>query len=68
MWQMTIDELITSAFEPNGKYNRLNGITDWFCPICGMVVGIHSNGQTHEEGWLFKRDTCKNGHRIEWPE
>lgn len=68
MWQMTIDELTTAAFEPNGKYNRFNGITDWFCPICGMVVGIHSNGQTHEEGWLYKRDTCKNGHRIEWPE
>lgn len=68
MWQMTIDELTTAAFEPLGKYNRFNGITDWFCPICGMVVGIHSNGQTHEEGWLFKRDTCKNGHRVEWPE
>lgn len=68
MWQMTWDELLTAAFEPNCKYNRLKGITDWFCPICGMVVGIHSNGQTHEEGWLYKRDTCKNGHRIEWPE
>lgn len=68
MWQMTLDELITEAFKPNGKYNRLTGLMDWFCPMCGEVVGIWSNGSVHEEGWLFRRDKCKNGHRIDWDE
>lgn len=65
---MTLDELTTEAFEPNGKYNRLTGITDWMCPLCGNVVGIHSNGSVHEEGWLYKCDQCKNGHMIRWNE
>ena len=66
MWQMTLDELEQASFKPNGKYNRLNGIMDWFCPVCGEVVGIYSTGQTHEEGWLYNRDTCRNGHGIDW--
>ena len=66
MWQMTWEELTTSSFKPNGKYNRFNGIMDWFCPVCGCVVGIESTGLTHEKGWFYKRDKCKNGHSIEW--
>ena len=66
MWQITIDELVEEAFKPNGKLNWRNGIEDWFCPLCGELVGIYSNGSTHEEGWLYKRDKCKNGHNIDW--
>lgn len=66
MWQMTWDELTAESFKPNGKYNRFNGIMDWFCPVCGLVVGIESTGMTHEKGWLYKRDKCKNGHIVDW--
>lgn len=66
MWQMTLDELTVEAFAPNGRYNRFTGITDWFCPLCGEVVGMYSNGQVHEEGWLYKRDKCRNGHIVDW--
>ena len=66
MWQMTLDELTAESFKPNGKYNRFNGIMDWFCPVCGLVVGIESTGMTHEKGWLYKRDKCKNGHIVDW--
>lgn len=66
MWQMTWDEILTDESEPYGKTNRLNGITDWFCPVCKYVVGIYSDGSVHNEGWLFKQSTCKNGHRIKW--
>lgn len=64
MWQMTLDELTTEAFEPNGQYNRLTGLMTWICPLCGQPVGIHSDGSIHEEGWLYKREECKNGHKI----
>ena len=66
MWQITLDELMKASFPPNGKLNWHNGTQDWFCPVCGAVVGIYSNGQTHEEGWLYKRDKCKNGHVVDW--
>ena len=66
VWQITLDEISEEAFKPNGKLNWRNGMTDWFCPLCGECVGIHSNGQVHEEGWLYKRDECKNGHKIDW--
>lgn len=66
MWQMTLDELTVEAFAPNGRYNRFTGITDWFCPLCGDCVGMYSNGQVHEEGWLYKRDKCRNGHAVDW--
>ena len=54
------------AFKPNAKLNWRNGMTDWCCPLCGECVGIHSNGQVHEVGWLYKRDECKNGHKVDW--
>ena len=66
MWQMTMLELISDSYKPEVKYNWANGLSDWFCPVCGQCVGIYSNGQTHNEGWLYKRDECKNGHRIGW--
>lgn len=66
MWQMTWDELDAEAFKPNDVYNRVNGLIDWFCPVCGQVVGIESTGTVHEKGWLYKRDKCKNGHIIDW--
>ena len=66
MWHITLNELINSSFQPNGKYNRHNGIMDWFCPVCGQVVGIESTGTVHEAGWMYRRDCCQNGHKIDW--
>lgn len=67
VWQMTWDELEAESFKPNnGKLNWRNGIMDWFCPICGEVVGIESDGSVHDKGFMFKRDECRNGHRIDW--
>lgn len=66
VWQITLDEITEEAFKPNGSYNWRNGITDWLCPLCGGIVGIHSNGKVHEEGWLYKKDECKYGHKVDW--
>ena len=66
MWQITLAELTADAAEPIAKHNRLNGVTDWFCPFCNLVVGIESDGSVHDKGWLYKRDECKNGHPIKW--
>lgn len=66
MWQIRLDEIIGEPVLPNGKYNWRNGITDWFCPLCGQVVGIESDGTVHEKGWIYKRDECKNGHTVKW--
>ncbi len=65
-WQMTLQELTEDNYRPTARENPANGVTDWFCPICGMVVGIHSNGTVHDAGWLFQRDVCRNGHAVDW--
>ena len=68
MWQMTIDELISEAFAPEGSRNWRSGMTDYFCPLCGGCVGMYSDGSVHQEGWMMIRDACRNGHRIDWTE
>ena len=68
MWQIRLDELDEGPVPPTGKYNRLTGITDWFCPLCGMVVGIESDGSVHDKGMIWMRARCKNGHAIKWEE
>lgn len=66
MWQMTLEELTTSSFKPNGKYNRFNGIMDWFCPVCGEHVGMTNDQSVHKERLEYRRSKCRNGHVIDW--
>lgn len=63
---MTWDELLYDSFRPEGEMNRINGLTNYKCPVCGSFVGIHSSGKLIDEGWQAKRDVCKNGHRVNW--
>lgn len=30
------------------------------------AVGIFGPKGFHEEGWIYKRDKCKNGHVVDW--
>ena len=66
MWQIRLDELDNEAFLPNGKLNWHNGIFTWFCPLCGQVVGMESDGSVHEKEVFFRKDACPNGHSVDW--
>lgn len=68
MWQMTLDELGVESFKPVSKYQPYNGLTHWFCPVCGEHVGITNDHSVHKERCEFKRSKCKNGHTISWEE
>ena len=65
-WQMRLEELEGKSFVPAPKTNPRNGMTDWFCSVCGNCVGIYSNGRVHDEGWMYKRKACINGHEVDW--
>ena len=66
MWQITLDEIMNTAFAPNGNYEWRKGIWTYFCPLCGSAVGMFSDGTVHAEGCLLKRDKCPNGHIVDW--
>lgn len=61
MWQMTLEELIADSFKPVRQPIHL-GSWSYDCPICGASVGI----RTATEGFIYKRDICKNGHVVDW--
>lgn len=61
MWQMTWDELMTDSFKPIRKLIHI-GSWGYECPVCGQVVGLYRT----DEGWLIKRDACRNGHKVKW--
>ena len=44
MWQITLDEIMNTAFVPNGNYEWRKGIWTYFCPLCGSAVGMFSDG------------------------
>lgn len=61
MWQITWDEYGKDAFRPVRKPMHI-GSWSYECPLCGMPVGIYRI----DEGMIYKRDQCKNGHKIDW--
>lgn len=61
MWQMTLEELTADEFTPIRKPMHL-GAWGYECPICGLPVGIYRS----DDGMVFQRDQCSNGHRIKW--
>lgn len=67
-WQITIDELLEPSRKPKTYFTPMPGCTGYCCGICREAVGLYSNGTTHDEGWLYKRETCRNGHEIDWSE
>lgn len=70
MWQMTWDELDQESFKPVSKGQQYswhhNGLTHWFCPVCGEHVGITNDQSVHKERLEYKRNKCRNGHKIDW--
>lgn len=53
--------------EQGDTLNSPSGTFHYSCGICGEPVGIHSGNCKHiADGWLYKRDCCKNGHAVDW--
>lgn len=65
MWQMTWDEYGKDDVKPIEQRN-LSGSIYYKCGVCGSPVGIFGPKEFHEEGWLYKRDKCENGHVVDW--
>ena len=61
MWQMTWNELLADSFEPVKEFMHI-GSWAYTCPVCGLPVGIYRT----DEGFILKRDECKNHHKIKW--
>ena len=66
MWQITLYELDKDKVKPKRGYNSPSGTFHFVCGICGEVVGIHADKCPHLEGWILRRDCCKNGHAVDW--
>ena len=67
MWQITLYELNEDKVKPKKAYNSPSGTFHYSCGICEEPVGIHSGNCRHiTDGWLYKRDCCKNGHAVDW--
>ena len=60
-YQMTFDELLNDSFRPIMEPIH-QGSWGYICPVCKCTVGI----RRVQEGFVYKRDVCKNGHRMEW--
>lgn len=60
-WQMTWKEYECDSFVPVRKPMHL-GAWEFDCPICNAPVGIYRT----DEGLIYKRETCPNGHRVRW--
>lgn len=67
-YQITWEEIL----EPDKEWTAIpepapeRGLIDYFCPVCSDVVGIYSTGTIHEKGWMYRRETCRNGHKIRY--
>ena len=61
MWQITLEELTADSFKPIKTLIHF-GSWAYECPICGAPVGIYKD----EDGMIYKRDECKNGHVMDW--
>ena len=65
MWQMTLSEIDCDKVKPIEEPKPNRSIYYW-CAICGKAVGIFGPRSFHEQGWLYKRDICENGHIVDW--
>ncbi len=65
MWQITWDELDQDEVRPITEHSQSGSIA-YRCGICGEYVGLYGPHGFHVEGWLIKRDRCKNGHVVDW--
>lgn len=66
-YQMTLDELLdTRPRKPKMERGMSPGTFSYLCPICRSCVGLKGSAAYHEPGWLYQRETCKNGHKIDW--
>lgn len=66
MWQITLYELDQDKVKPVRAYNSPSGTHHYTCGICSAPVGIFGPKGFHEQGWLYKRDCCQNGHAVDW--
>lgn len=66
-YQMTIFELGRGAVVPIRKILHF-GTYYYDCPLCGEAVGIWKDPKLDHvtNGFIYKRDQCKNGHEIDW--
>ena len=63
-WQMTFRELEHESFQPMKTMIHF-GSWGFECPICACPVGLY---RPADGGLVFKRDECKNGHKVDWSE
>ena len=69
-YQMTLADITTvGPLKPLKKHEIVKGQYMYRCPLCEECVGIENDGTVHRElGFIYKRDTCRNGHDIDWSE
>ena len=69
-YQMTLADLTTvGPVKPTKEHETIKGSWKYTCPLCGELVAIEYDGTVHRElGFIYKRDTCRNGHDIDWSE
>ncbi len=65
MWQITLEELGADKVKPKRTRNP-SGCINYICGICLEPVGIFGPPSYHEQGWLYRRSTCPNGHVVDW--
>lgn len=67
-YQMTMEELLDPSPRLPERVRSVAppGLFHYLCPICGATVGLEGSETYHEPGWLYQRETCKNGHEIDW--
>ena len=68
MWQMTMAELTQDSFKPVKQFMH-HGAWGYSCPVCGAAVGIYYEPNWYHDNrpeWAYKRDECKNGHKVDW--
>ena len=63
-WQMTLNELIDDSFRPTKTMIHF-GSYGFECQICACPVGLY---RPADGGMVYKRDECKNGHKVDWSE
>lgn len=66
LYQMTIYELDADRTPPKRDYHVPSGTMRYSCGLCGAPVGIFGPKTFHEQGWLYKREACQNGHVVAW--
>ena len=72
VYQLTLADLDDlGPVSPLRKHEIIRGQYYYYCPmpLCGECVGIENDGTVHRElGFIYKRDICRNGHKIDWSE